>query len=205
MSRHTVLLDGGFVIHKLQERLKRFPLPADIIALAATINADASLSGSALLRNYFYHARPLGEAVTHPVNGNTVNFATSHTYKNNTSLLDHLEVEENFAVRYGDTVNHGWKIGSKALKDITRKPREITDRDIVPHIQQKGVDLRIGLDMARISLSRNASTIVVVSGDSDLVPAFNMVRTEGVRLYLVTLGHGVRREMKVHVDRTLSI
>lgn len=91
MSRHTVLLDGGFVIHKLQERLKRFPFPADIIELAAAINADPSLSGSSLLRNYFYHARPLGEAVTHPVNGNTINFATSHTYKNNTSLLDHLE------------------------------------------------------------------------------------------------------------------
>ena len=60
--------------------------------------------------------------------------------------------------------------------------------------------VRIGLDMARLSLQRLVSTVVVVTGDSDLVPAFKFARREGLVVYLETLGHGVRRELKAHAD-----
>ena len=42
--------------------------------------------------------------------------------------------------------------------------------------------------------------IVVVTGDSDLVPAFRFARREGVRGFLDHMGHGVRRELKAHAD-----
>jgi uncharacterized LabA/DUF88 family protein len=42
--------------------------------------------------------------------------------------------------------------------------------------------------------------IVVVTGDSDLIPAFKFARREGIRVHLDCLGHGVRRELKVHAD-----
>lgn len=42
--------------------------------------------------------------------------------------------------------------------------------------------------------------IVVVTGDSDLVPAFRFARREGVRVFLDHMGHGVRRELKAHAD-----
>jgi uncharacterized LabA/DUF88 family protein len=50
--------------------------------------------------------------------------------------------------------------------------RVILTRDLVPAIEQKGVDLRIGLDISRLALTRAVEAIVVVTGDSDLVPAF---------------------------------
>jgi uncharacterized LabA/DUF88 family protein len=65
---------------------------------------------------------------------------------------------------------------------------------------QKGVDLRIGLDIARLALRDMVRIIVVFTGDSDLVPAFKFARREGIKIYLNTLGHGVRRELKAHAD-----
>jgi uncharacterized LabA/DUF88 family protein len=70
-------------------------------------------------------------------------------------------------------------------------------------MKQKGVDLRIGLDIALMSLKRLAEVIVLVTGDSDLVPAMKFARKEGVRVYLEAMGHAVRRELRVHADFVL--
>lgn len=100
---------------------------------------------------------------------------------------------------------HGWRLGSQATRRLAQNPRPPTHQDFVPHIEQKGVDLRIGLDIARLALRENVRIIVVVTGDSDLVPAFKFARREGVRVYLDTLGRssGVRRELKAHADIVL--
>jgi len=81
--------------------------------------------------------------------------------------------------------------------------RAIQANDLIPNIEQKGVDLRIGLDIARLSLGKLVDIIVVVTGDSDMVPAFKFARREGVRVYLDHLGHGVKRTLKAHVDVVL--
>lgn len=87
---------------------------------------------------------------------------------------------------------------------MAKTKTKIEARDIRPKILQKGVDMRIGLDIASLALKRLVSTIVVASGDSDLVPAFKLARTEGLRVYLAPLGSPtVRRELKAHADRVL--
>jgi uncharacterized LabA/DUF88 family protein len=60
--------------------------------------------------------------------------------------------------------------------------------------------VRIGLDIALLALRQLVQTIVVVTGDSDLVPAFKFARREGVRVYLDHMGSPVRRELRVHTD-----
>ena len=100
---------------------------------------------------------------------------------------------------------HGWRLGNRASASLARNPRAPTAQDFVPDIEQKGVDLRIGLDIARLALREKVRVIVVVTGDSDLVPAFKFARREGVRVYLDTLGRTthVRRELKAHADVVL--
>lgn len=119
------------------------------------------------------------------------------------SLLDTLELTPNFAVRRGEVVAHGWKLGDRAFKNMMRSPRAPAANDIVPDLEQKGVDLRIGLDIARLALCKLVDIIVVATGDSDLVPAFRFARREGVRVFLDHMGHGVRRDLKAHADIVL--
>jgi uncharacterized LabA/DUF88 family protein len=82
--------------------------------------------------------------------------------------------------------------------------RRITAQDFTFDIEQKGVDLRMGLDIARIALRGLAGTIVVITGDSDLIPAFKFARREGIRVYLDPLQGGVRPELRIHADRQLD-
>ncbi len=85
-----------------------------------------------------------------------------------------------------------------------RTPRPLVDEDFDLDLKQKGVDMRIGLDMARLCLRETVRAVVVVTGDSDFVPAFKFVRREGVKVILDPLGHSVRIELKQHADVVIT-
>ena len=198
------MLDGGFLIKKLEKTLRRFPTADDIEQYCNELRRRPELKDLELMRVYFYHAKPATESITHPIDKTILNLANSNTNVQHESLLDKLELKPDFAVRMGETVTYGWKLGQKAMKSIMTSPRPIESRDLVPNITQKGVDLRIGLDIARLSLREMVRVIVVVTGDSDFIPAFKFARREGLRIYLDTMGHGVRRDLKAHSDLVFS-
>ena len=76
----------------------------------------------------------------------------------------------------------------------------LTAADLIPNIQQKGVDMRIGLDISSLSLKNQADVIVLVTGDSDFIPAMKFARREGKQIFLFSLGHAVKNEMYAHTD-----
>lgn len=47
----------------------------------------------------------------------------------------------------------------------------LSDADFVSGIRQKAVDMRLGVDIASIALKKQADILVLVTGDSDFVPA----------------------------------
>lgn len=67
-------------------------------------------------------------------------------------------------------------------------------------LRQKGVDMRIGLDIASITLKRLASTIILVAGDADFVPAAKLARREGVQFILDPLWQSVANDLFEHID-----
>jgi uncharacterized LabA/DUF88 family protein len=202
-GKYAILMDGGFVKKKIQQRTTIFPTVAAIDAEVRRIKGHAALAGCELLRAYFYDAVPASGVLKNPIDAARTDLGSSPIYSANTSLHQALELHPDFALRMGESSVYGWTIGSAALKSLTKKPRELTAQDLVPDIQQKGVDLRIGLDLARLALRELVSAVVVVTGDSDLIPAFKFARREGIRVYLDHMGHGVKRELKVHADLIL--
>ncbi|MBU6462245.1 MAG: NYN domain-containing protein [Bradyrhizobium sp.] len=202
-GKFAILMDGGFVKKKLKQTTKNFPSVADFRTEVARIKAHPALVGHDLLRVYFYDAPPASGAMTNPISQAQINLNAHPDHPKNVSLHQLLEVEPDFALRMGESAIHGWTIGNSALKQMARTPRQLVATDMVPNIEQKGVDLRIGLDIARLALREMVSAVVVVTGDSDLVPAFKFARREGCRVYLDHMGHSVRRELKVHADLIL--
>jgi uncharacterized LabA/DUF88 family protein len=205
-ARLAILLDGEYVKKVLQHLLRRFPTPEDVIVEVSRIRADADLSGLAIYRVFYYTAEPLAGPALNPLSGAQLIFDRTPTYARNRRLIDRIENQPDVAVRRGTLVHQGWEIGRAALRALTDGRKTSVDAgDLVPKIQQKGVDMRIGLDIASLALKRIVSTIVVVTGDSDLVPAMKLARREGVRVYLDTLGQAhVRPELKKHADRILA-
>ncbi len=202
-DRAAILLDGGFVKKKLGKKLHRFPSTDDVMQLRADIMAHERLRGLSLFRVFFYDAPPFEGRANNPIDQSVVNFSETVQAGQNRALLEALEMLPDFAVRRGNIIQTGWKLGSAALRNLSQSQRAIEARDIVPDMKQKGVDLRIGLDIATLSLRRIVDTVVLVTGDSDLVPAMKFARREGLRVYLQALGHRVRRELKAHADFVL--
>lgn len=207
LARYAILLDGGFVTKKLQQKLKRPGTADDIVELCDGIRACEELKSYELLRTYFYDAPPSLESLSYPVSGGRYHLAKTERAKHAQSLYDQLELKPGFALRMGETrlTPQKWKLQPQSVKDIKANPRALTDDDFRLDINQKGVDIRIGLDMARLALRDLVRAVVVVTGDSDFVPAFKFVRREGVKVMLCTLGHSsARRELKAHADFVLS-
>jgi uncharacterized LabA/DUF88 family protein len=202
-TKFAILVDGGFITKALSKKNNAFPTAAQVEAECLRVRGHADLVSLDLLRIYFYDSPPATGTLKNPIDGSVLDLSKSQVFVRNTQLLNDLELLPDFAVRKGELVARGWKIGKQALRKLLKKPAVPTAADLQPNIQQKGVDLRIGLDIARLALCRTAQIVVAITGDSDLIPAFKFARREGMRVYLDHLGGPVRRELKVHVDRVI--
>lgn len=77
---------------------------------------------------------------------------------------------------------------------------EITDKDVVIDVKQKGVDMRIALDIASITLKKQADRIVLISGDSDFVPAAKLARRERIDFILDPMWQNIPEDLFEHID-----
>jgi uncharacterized LabA/DUF88 family protein len=89
------------------------------------------------------------------------------------------------------------------LQALLRKEKsfdDLTDDDFSIDTLQKGVDMRLGLDVASLAYKRQVEQIVLVVGDSDFVPAAKMARREGIDVIIDPLGQALHDELFEHTD-----
>jgi uncharacterized LabA/DUF88 family protein len=67
-------------------------------------------------------------------------------------------------------------------------------------LRQKGVDMRIGIDISSLTLKKQVDTIILVSGDSDFVPAAKLARREGIEFILDPLWQQINADLFEHID-----
>ena len=204
--QYAILLDGGFLTKKLYERAQAHPTADDVVAECERLKLIPELADYELLRIYYYDATPSSRAVKYPVSRNTYNLATTPRFRAAQSLFDQLVLKPQFALRMGQVAlsPHVWRIKPRVAKALLRGQRALADNDFDLDITQKGVDMRIGMDMARLALREMVRAVVVVTGDSDFVPSFKFVRREGVKVILEPMGHNVTVELKQHADIVLE-
>lgn len=128
--------------------------------------------------------------------------AKTERYKHAQSLYDKLKVMPNFALRLGETDlgDNRWRLKDRSRRDIVRTSRTLVDNDFELNVEQKGVDMRMGMDIARLALREMVRAIVIVTRDRDFIPAFKFARREGVRIILDPLGQPAPPELQEHAD-----
>ena len=156
-----------------------------------------------LHRIYFYDSKPLEGSAKAPLGGKPINFGASPTAARNKSLQASLVKEPFFAMRYGEVSHEGWRLKKKILSKPGPKV-EIDAEDIEANIRQKGVDMRIGLDIASLTLKKHVQVIVLATADSDFIPAMKFARRERAQLFLIALGHGLKGGMREHADLVID-
>ena len=78
-----------------------------------------------------------------------------------------------------------------AQKDVLsgkRKVDELTDGDFRLNIAQKGVDMRIAVDISSMAFKKQVTRIILISGDSDFVPAAKLARRKALILSSIPWG-----------------
>ena len=77
----------------------------------------------------------------------------------------------------------------------------LKDDDFKSEFEQKGVDMRIGLDMANYSQNRSVELIALVTNDTDCIPAMKHVRRSGLQIALIGVpGCSPAPELLSHCD-----
>ncbi len=67
-------------------------------------------------------------------------------------------------------------------------------------IQQKMVDIKIGLDIASLAYKNVVDQIILISGDSDFVPAAKLARREGIDFLLDPMWQPIKPDLFEHID-----
>lgn len=158
-----------------------------------------------LYRIFYYDCPPLDKIVFHPLTGKQVDFKKEATYKWSIDFLNELKKKRKFALRLGKLEERGgtFRIKQQSLKRIlsrTMSIDELTESDFEVDFGQKGVDMRIGLDIASLAHKKQVDQIVLIAGDSDFVPAAKHARREGIDFILDPMGQKVNDDLFEHID-----
>ncbi len=199
-SKIAILIDGGFFVQRFK-RLNKNVCPArkDVELLVTDIIAKVqhttgSHSTDTLLRTFYYDCYPFSKVIR-GLKGKDIDYSKSPIYISQMAYLKSLKMIDQFALRLGELSFSGWKASSF---NPLKKP-------LVPDFRQKGVDMKIGLDMAWMAGRKTVDKIVLVTGDSDFISPIKLVRREGILIYLYTLGSKtIKDELKEHADFILS-
>jgi uncharacterized LabA/DUF88 family protein len=201
--RFAILIDASFAKTKLGSRAQ--PASAkDFTNLVDRICNHTFLADKLLYRVYFYDAPPYAKSHNIPLNGGKHHFSKDPLTIHNRKLLSELAKADHFALRMGEVRFRGWELSRDTLP-TDGEQCEITSDHFRPSLQQKGVDMRIGLDIASLSLKQQVEIIILVTGDSDFIPPMKFARKEGLQLVIVTFDHGVHKDLYEHADLSLDI
>ena len=152
------------------------------------------------------HIRPLssGYPSKRKLTKNFVDILSELSYKWSCEFLEQLKQARKFALRLGtmsDQVNYNLK--PPVTKDICagkRTVESLTEHDFRFNAQQKGVDMKIGVDIASLAHKHQVDQIVLIAGDSDFVPAAKLARREGIDFVLDPMGSDIRDDLFEHID-----
>lgn len=186
MPKAAILIDGAFFSKAVGHALgTKWPL-ADVIYRNAL---KLKLADEDLLRIYFYDSKPYRGMQRNPISGVTVDYAASAGASARDRFLRELGQRDYIALRCGEVKPRGWILRDSYLAGLAgAAPRPPAATDYEMSFEQKGVDMRIGIDVATLALNRQADRIVIACNDTDLIPAFKLARRHGVQVALAKVG-----------------
>ena len=188
MLKVTILIDGGY-LRKVASPTYRYN-PDFIEKVVWSILRE----DERLFRTFYYDCDPYTGKVSLPVSGQKRTF-------DNPGWLNILAAKDFFAVRRGVLKFRGFK-----PKKIPVKSESLSDDDFYPDFEQKGVDMRIGLDIATFSVSKAVDRVILVSGDTDCVPAMKHGRIAGLQIVITHFpGQNLSRELMWHADECRAV
>ncbi|MGN0554700.1 MAG: NYN domain-containing protein [Candidatus Fimenecus sp.] len=164
-----------------------------------------------LYRIFYYDCPPIqsGKNIYHPFLKKSVNLGTSEMGQWMQEFLDELKHRRKFALRLGklSDININYNLKPEVTKELlcsSKKMEDLTENDFRLNIVQKGVDMRIGVDISSMAFKKQVNQIILIAGDSDFVPAAKLARREGIDFILDPMGNHIPDDLFEHIDGVRS-
>lgn len=203
--RVAVLIDGGYFIKRfnhLYNKHREIP-PKDVVDYMYTMAHSHVGGNNYLYRIFYYDCEPFSKKMHNPISKRSIDFSkTSEALFRNEVFL-HLKKKRKLALRIGYLQENGWSIQKRTTKKLFKKGIEacdIEENDVFLQLTQKSIDMKIGVDIASLALKKQVDRIVLVSGDSDFVPAAKLARREGIDFILNPMGNRIQDSLFEHID-----
>jgi uncharacterized LabA/DUF88 family protein len=207
----AVLIDGGFFVKRFNALYNkdRKMTGAEVADQLYTMAHKHVGNRNILYRIFYYDCEPLAKKAHNPISGKAIDFSKSDEYKFRTELIETLKQKRKVALRIGTLKdNKSWNFQPHIVKGLLSgkiKMEDISENDVYLEIRQKGIDMKIGVDIASLALKRFVDCIVLFSGDSDFVPAAKLARREGIDFILDPMLTNVEPQLFEHIDGMKSV
>lgn len=213
------LVDGGFFL-KRYHRLEGSKPHSDAARglhrmcldhlVERTRDPNARPRRRQLYRIFYYDCPPLTNKAHNPVSRRPIDFSQTPLAIWRLQFFEELKKLRKVALRLGylNERSAHWIVRPEVLKRLLSRELSVdklSEDDVRYEIRQKGVDMRLGLDIASLAYKRLVDQIVLVAGDSDFVPAAKLARREGIDFIPDPMWASIRDDLHEHIDGLRSV
>jgi uncharacterized LabA/DUF88 family protein len=157
-----------------------------------------------LYRIFFYDCPPLTKRVHYPVSNRSLTLGKTPEAILRVAVHKNLNEIRKVALRLGRLNEEfsSWKPRPDSISKWLADPKSFDpkDEDFSISPMQKGVDMRLGLDVASMAFKKQVDQIILVAGDADFVPATKLARREGIDVVLDPMFGTAAKDLMQHVD-----
>lgn len=210
--RVAILIDGGYFIKRYNALYNKDgnKSPATIASDLYTISHAHVGKNNYLYRIFYYDCTPFSKKVHNPISKKCIDFSKTEEAVRRNEIINELKKKRKVALRLGNIKeSNTWNIHGRTMKKLLNKEisvEDIQETDIYYELRQKGIDMKIGVDIASLSLKGFVDKIVLISGDSDFVPAAKLARREGIDFVLDPMHcEHIAKDLYEHIDGLKSI
>ena len=209
MTKTAILVDGGF--YRKRASFLWGHKTAEQRAMELTAYCQSHLRDKdgnecrQLYRIFYYDCEPIGRrSVFHPFLKKNVDLDKSDTYTWTFTFLEELRKRRKFALRLGTLSNQShYNLRPDITKQLLTGKRtfdSLCESDFMFVATQKGVDMKVGIDIASLAYKKQVDQIILIAGDSDFVPAAKLARREGIDFILDPMWADIKSDLFEHID-----
>lgn len=201
----AIMVDGGFYRRRAHALFGEKSPSARADELMEYCRRHIRKSEAFPYRIFYYDCPPSSKVLFHPLTRRQVNLGKSSQFTWMNQFLQALTKKRKVALRRGEELEtqSGYVLKAQPLKRLCNGSiavSDLTEQDFSLDITQKGVDMRIGLDIASLAERGSVNQIIMISGDSDFVPAAKHARRSGIDFILDPMWANVADSLNEHVD-----
>lgn len=217
----AILIDGAFLIKRSRSLSYKYPkglTPSEVDAICydakkvatyifeyalSHLNSRGDNEERRLYRIFFYDCPPAQFKGHNPISKAAYDSTKTDEYKFRTELHAELKKLRKVALRFGQVTHTNWTYKSRVIQDLLKGKKtleEVTENDVELSFRQKGVDMKIGIDISSLTLKKQVKQIILIAGDADFVPAAKLARREGIDFILDPMGLDINDDLFEHID-----